>query len=268
VAQGTQQLPEILTTFEGVAGTLRAEQARFGSADAIPTSSIPATTIPWSLVGVGILAIAIGAWMAFTKTRVAAIVAVILGLLLVVVPLALTLPSKASNADVMNDHLRPVYAAQMIDGGTDALSVIGAMGTEMQESMLPALGEQLGMTPEQVQAFLQENLPATAAGMEAMPGGPAALHEDDRGVRGEPRELHHPEGRLVRADRVDADRVRDHDRGPRGARPGAHRAQGARPGLRAHADPREGVRLNGTRRTCTGWGAPWTRRPSPRPGGP
>jgi len=43
------------------------------------------------------------------------------------------------------------------------------MGTQMQEEMLPALAGQLGMDEAELQAFLGENLPATAAGLQAMP---------------------------------------------------------------------------------------------------
>ena len=69
----------------------------------------------------------------------------------------------------MNSHLKPVYTAQMLTGAKGALTVVGAMGTEMQTKMLPALGQQLGMDQAQLQGFFQQNLPAMAAGMQTMP---------------------------------------------------------------------------------------------------
>lgn len=45
------------------------------------------------------------------------------------------------------------------------------MGTEMQTKMLPALATQLKMSPEQLQAFLGSNFPATAKALQTMPAG-------------------------------------------------------------------------------------------------
>src|SRR5207302_8792698 len=95
--------------FGGVVGTLAAEQGRFASADAIPTTSLPATTVPWGLLVAGIVLLGLGIVVAIRPGRVLALVAVALGALLVVVPLSLSLPHKASAADTMNAHLKPVY---------------------------------------------------------------------------------------------------------------------------------------------------------------
>src|SRR5438093_7496727 len=69
----------------------------------------------------------------------------------------------------MNSHLKPVYTAQMLTGAKGALTVVGAMGQEMQTKMLPALGQQLGMDQAQLQGFLGQNLPAMAEAIRAMP---------------------------------------------------------------------------------------------------
>lgn len=169
VAAGVQQLPTIVSSFEGVVGTLEAEQDRFADADAIPTSSLPATTIPWGLTIAGVVLLAIGVLMALRPGKGLAIVAVVVGAMMVVVPLVLSLPTKASSADTMNEHLKPVYTAEMLEGATQGLAVVGAMGTQMQADMLPALGQQLGMDEAGLQTFLQENLPAMAGAMAGMP---------------------------------------------------------------------------------------------------
>lgn len=135
---------------EGVVGTLEAELSRFADADAIPSSSLPATTVPWGLLIAGIVLLVLGGMMILRSGRVAATAAVVVGALLVVVPLVLSLPTKASSADTMNDNLEPVYTREMLDGASGALTVVGAMGTQMQEEMLPALGTQLGMDETQL----------------------------------------------------------------------------------------------------------------------
>jgi len=169
VAAGVQQLPGIVSQFQGVVGTLDAEQGRFARADAIPTSNLPATTIPWGLLVAGIVLLAVGIVVAIRPGRLVAGLAVALGALLIAVPLAISLPQKASAADTMNDHLQPVYTAEMLTGAKSALTTVGAMGEQMQTKMLPDLGQQLGMDQQQLQAFFAENLPAMAAGMQSMP---------------------------------------------------------------------------------------------------
>lgn len=168
VGQGMAALPEIVPTFAGLIDTLDAQSELFASADAIPTEDLPATTIPWALLISGIVCLAIGIWMWFAP-RTAGIVAIVIGALLVVVPFALSLPDKAADADQLNENLEPVYTAELVAQASGALQVVGAMGSEMSDAMLPALAEQLGMSGEDLQAFLGENFPATANALATMP---------------------------------------------------------------------------------------------------
>ncbi len=169
VAAGMQQLPTIVSSFQGVVGTLKAEQGRFALADAIPTASLPAATIPWLMLVVGIVLVCLGLLIAFRPGRTVPAVSLALGALLVIAPLVLSLPQKASAADLMNAHLKPLYTQRMLTGAQTSLAAVGTMGNEMQAKMLPALGRQLDMSAAQLQGFLAQNLPATAAAMKAMP---------------------------------------------------------------------------------------------------
>jgi hypothetical protein len=69
----------------------------------------------------------------------------------------------------MHQHLKPVYTAQLLTGAQQSLATVGAMGTQMQTEMLPSLGQQLGMDPADLQAFLAQNMPAMSDMMQAMP---------------------------------------------------------------------------------------------------
>ena len=95
--------------------------------------------------------------------------AIFVGLLLLVAPIALSLPAKAADADLLNANLKPVYTQELVTNATGALATIGAMGNEMQAAMLPALATQLKMTPDQLQSFLGSNFPATAQALQTMP---------------------------------------------------------------------------------------------------
>lgn len=167
VATGVAALPEISTTFEGVVSTLGQQQEVFQSADQIPTGDLPATTIPWGLTAAGLLVIGAGAlmwWRGFSGAATALVV----GILLVAVPLMLSLTSKAADADELNDNLYPFYTAELVAGAESSLQTVGAMGTEMQTVMLPALAEQLEMQPAELNQFLGQ-FPATAAALQTLP---------------------------------------------------------------------------------------------------
>jgi hypothetical protein len=169
VAAGMATVPEAAGSFRGIIDLLDDQQENFASADAIPTTDLPATTVPWGMVAAGGLAIAFGVLMALGKGRTGAIAVLVLGILLVAAPLVLSLPDKAQGADDLNASLKPVYNAELVGGASGALEVIGAMGTEMSESMLPGLGAMLGMDEAQVQAFLGQNFPAIAGAMVGLP---------------------------------------------------------------------------------------------------
>ena len=156
VAQGMQALPEITATFSGLIDTLDSQRALFESADAIPTDDLPATTVPWIITISGLLAIAAGV-MLFMPGRVWAIVAAVLGAVLLITTFALNLPQKAADADELNENLTPIYTQELIDGAEGSLAIVGAMGQEMQTKMLPDLATNLGMSPDELNAFMGEN---------------------------------------------------------------------------------------------------------------
>jgi len=168
VAAGLQAIPSVAPTFNGLITTLDQQRPYFASADAIPTKNLPATTLPWALLAAGVVVVALGVYMWFAP-RTGAIIAVVVGALLVAVPLALSLPQKASDADQLNSNLKPVYTQSLITQSTASLTTLGAMGTQMQTQMMPALATQLKMTPAQMQAFFADNFPSTSMTLANMP---------------------------------------------------------------------------------------------------
>lgn len=168
VAAGMGALPTAVPTFNGLINTLDKQRPLFASADAIPTDSLPATTVPWGMLGAGILVFLIGLAM-LRSPKAGGAAALVVGLLLVVLSLALSLPGKAADADQLNANLKPVYTQALVKNASGALGTIGAMGTEMKTTMLPALATQLKMSPEQLQTFLGANFPATAQALQTMP---------------------------------------------------------------------------------------------------
>lgn len=168
VAKGLATVPQVTPAFTSLVNTLDQQRPYFQAADAIPTSSIPATSVPWSLFAVGLVSIGLGAFV-WVKPRGAAITVTVAGALLLAVPLALNMPHKASYADTLNANLKPVYTQQMISQAQTSLTTLSAMGTEMQATMLPALATQLHMTPAQLNTFFAQAFPTTSATLAGMP---------------------------------------------------------------------------------------------------
>jgi hypothetical protein len=165
---GVSALPAMVPTFDGLVTTIDQQRPLFRSADAIPTKDLPSTTLPWTLLAVGVGVLALGAYTWFAPRR-GAEAAVVVGALLVAAPFMLSLPQKAADADQMNSNLKPVYTQQLITDANSALATVQAMGTEMQTTMLPALAAQLKMQPAELQAFLGQSFPATAKALTDMP---------------------------------------------------------------------------------------------------
>ena len=168
VTAGVQALPQVVPQFSSVVTTIDEQRPLFRSADAIPTRDLPATTLPWTLLVVGILVFGLGVYTWFAL-RAGSVIAVVLGAMLIALPLLMSLPDKAADADQMNANLEPVYTQQLVTDASGALTTLSAMGTELQTEMLPMLATQLKMQPAQLQAFMAESFPATAAVVSDMP---------------------------------------------------------------------------------------------------
>lgn len=168
VAAGVGALPDIVPTFNGLIDTLDSQRSLFASADAIPTESLPATTVPWGLFFAGLALIVAGVFL-FLPGKLGLALTGGLGAAILIATLVLSLIPKAADADELNENLEPIYTAELVANAKGAISVIGAMGAQMQGEMLPALGQQLGMTGDQLNGFLGENFPTTAQALQTLP---------------------------------------------------------------------------------------------------
>ena len=168
VTAGLAAVPQITPSFTSLVTTLDEQRPYFAAADDIPTGSIPATSVPWSLFAVGLLTAGLGVWVWF-KPRGSAVAVTVAGALLIAIPLALNMPHKASYADTMNENLKPVYNQQLITQASGSLTTLSAMGAEMQQQMMPDLAAQLQMSPEELNAFFAQNFPDTTAALAGLP---------------------------------------------------------------------------------------------------
>jgi hypothetical protein len=168
VARGMAALPQLSEQFGGLLDLLAQQQENFRSADAIPTTSLPAQTVPWGFLLIGLIAVGLGVLMWFWRLRLGSLVAMVLGLLIVIGSFLLSLPGKAADADDLNEALKPAYTTETVEGAQAGLVAMGQMAEQMGTEMLPALATQLGMTSEELNAFLADGFPATAQAMANM----------------------------------------------------------------------------------------------------
>jgi hypothetical protein len=155
--------------FTALLNNLDRTQPLFVSADAIPTKNIPATAVPWSLLAVGLVTLGLGVLVWFSPRVRAPVIATVVGAALIALPLSMNMVHKASSADQMNANLKPMYNQSLMIDARGALTTLGAMGTQMQQQMLPQLAAQLHMTPAQLNQMLQQNFPTTAAALKSLP---------------------------------------------------------------------------------------------------
>lgn len=169
VATGLTQLQPISKQFTALLNNLDRTQPLFVSADAIPTKNLPATTVPWSLLVIGLATIGLGVLVWFSPRVRAPVIVTVVGAALIALPLSLNMVHKASNADQMNANLKPVYNQALITNAHGALRTLGAMGTQLQQQMLPQLAAQLQLTPAQLNEMLQRTFPTTATAVKSLP---------------------------------------------------------------------------------------------------
>ncbi len=96
-------------------------------------------------------------------------VALLIGALMIAVPLALSLPGKATAADAMNTQMTPIFTAQTVASAQQSMATMEAMGVEMQTKLIPTLAQMLNTTPTQLEATLAAGFPALGASLTSLP---------------------------------------------------------------------------------------------------
>lgn len=103
------------------------------------------------------------------RARVALLVSLIIGVVLVAAPLILNVAGKTAAVDRLTDDFRPALTADAVVVTRERLETVKAMAGQLQTEVIPALAQPLGLaSPEAVAAFLGENFPAVGKGMSEL----------------------------------------------------------------------------------------------------
>lgn len=171
VATGLGQFDEpILPYFNSIVDGLEANQHDFERADAIPTSWLPARSVTWIIVLLGVVAIVLGVWCLRSDARSARWAVPVFGVLIVLVALVLQVPAKSASVDNLTDDFRAAFSADGAALMRERFEIIRATSDELQGAMVPALAQALEMSPDELGAFLAGQFPDVAAGLGGLDG--------------------------------------------------------------------------------------------------
>jgi hypothetical protein len=115
-----------------------------------------------------------GAWALRTPGRRGLVPLAVVASLAVALPLASSIPSKASDARAVGDIARGGLSATGADTAEEIVVVLDAMVEEIRFAMVPELAARLGVTPSEIDAKIGRDYPDVArllARWDAIAGG-------------------------------------------------------------------------------------------------
>ncbi len=167
------------------------------------------------------------------STVISSIFLLVIGLALIVVPFALNVPGKASAGSAVMSDFEPIMAPGQVKITKDYLAEFHTMRDDFvpaitpasvalfqsylqtmqgmygdMQTLFPALAAQMGMTPQQFQAYLAQAAPGLSKGLQAFPdmgkdfaGVVSLMGKDQAIVQGMPTYLAHYDNLVARMDR-------------------------------------------------------------------
>jgi hypothetical protein len=169
VAAGVRGIPPLVAFVTPVAAQLEALHPQFASVDSLPFLGLSLSTIPWILLALGTALIGLGVSIWRTAGRGPLICAAALGTAMLVLPLALSYPRKASDATQVAAVGRVALSPQAAGGAQTANRLIDGMVTQVNTQMVPVLAQRLHLTPAALETSIATNYPAVARGLAAWP---------------------------------------------------------------------------------------------------
>lgn len=171
-AAGLGSLDEIVPYFDGVVGGLEANQDEFRLADAIPTKNLPATTVPWIFIGLGVIVIGVAAAGLARPARapIALAGAGALGLVAILGSLVLSVPNKAQAVEDTTDDFRTTFSTQGVALARQHMDTVTAFAADVTDGAVPAIATALETTPGALVTGLSTQFPQVGAVLADLPG--------------------------------------------------------------------------------------------------
>jgi len=96
-------------------------------------------------------------------------IVLVIGLFWLVSPLVLGYPGKTAAVDDLTDSFRPVFADDALAQSSKDIATVNAFASQFQAEAVPALSEQLNMTPEAFVAAISDQYPKVGTGLQELP---------------------------------------------------------------------------------------------------
>lgn len=169
VAVAARKIPGYNAYVGGYITRLKNGRKQFEAADSLPGLGLPITATPWLFVGVGALLVLAGAVGLGAAGRLGTGAILLLGILMIAGPLALSLPSKASDAKKIVIVGRDGLSQQKASLAKQGAGEVDAAVRQINGELVPALAARLKTSPAALGAQLARSFPATAKFLTVWP---------------------------------------------------------------------------------------------------
>jgi len=153
------QRDAIFASIDKTVSNLEAHQDDYDAADAIPTSFIPLSVMPWFALAFGLLLIGLGVWAWMQPGRASAAVVALAGAILITFTLVAQLPSKGAQAEDLLDSLN--IDVEIATKTRTEFETFRA-GTEDLKEVFVEFAQARGQTPEELGETIRRDLPIVA----------------------------------------------------------------------------------------------------------
>jgi hypothetical protein len=171
-AQITRDYPDVATASERIPGylmfvgptidALDENRDEFEAGESLPGAGLPITSAPWLFLVLGGLVSGAGVLVLRGPARHGLAAVAVLGVAAVVLPLALAIPSKASDARELGDIARGGLSQPGADTAEEIVVVLDKMVRQVRGEMVPDLARGLDVTPSEVDAEIAREYPDVA----------------------------------------------------------------------------------------------------------
>jgi hypothetical protein len=169
VAAGVKGIPPLVAFVTPVAAQLEALHPQFASVDSLPFLGLPLTTVPWILLAIGAALTGLGVVIWRTRRRAPPMFAAALGVAMIVLPLALPYPRKASDATKVAVVGQVALSPQAAAGAQTANRLIDGTVAQVKTQMVPALAQRLHVSTIAFERSIATSYPAVGKGLAAWP---------------------------------------------------------------------------------------------------
>jgi uncharacterized membrane protein YphA (DoxX/SURF4 family) len=177
IADAQRQVPPVIGLVQPKVPGLLALHKDFQTVDSIPFLGLPISSVPWLLLGIGVVVAGLGVAVLAWPTFAAAGLVAVAGLALIVVPIAVSANAKVNAADHLDKAGRFVFSPKIAPAALATTQRIDRMVDEVKTSFIPQTAARLHEPPARLNAQIARRYPAVATGLAAWPSiRPGALH--------------------------------------------------------------------------------------------